>query len=68
MTEHSYDDAIANLSEALEVLNRPGEGLGVAWGLQRGQAGWYYLVRARDGIQRLRDDLLKHNRIEGASR
>lgn len=56
----SYADAIAHLTEAVNLLNRPDEGMGVAWGLRRGQAGWFRVARARNELERLRDDLLRH--------
>lgn len=55
--EHSYSEAIAHLDEALAILNRPGEGLGYSWGLKRGQDGYFRLVRARNHLRYLRDDL-----------
>jgi hypothetical protein len=64
MTERTYADAIGHLTEAIAVLNRPGEGLGVAWGLQRGQAGWFHVVKARDELEWLRDQLIWHDQQE----
>lgn len=58
--QHSYADAIAHLTEAVNLLNRPDEGMGVSWGLRRGQAGWFHVARARNELERLRDDLLRH--------
>jgi hypothetical protein len=62
MTEESYMAAIANLTEAINVLNRPNEGMGCAWGLRRGQVGWFHVCRARNELERLRDDLIRHER------
>ena len=64
----SYAPAIAHLTEVLNVLNRPGEGMGVDWGLQRGQAGWFYVVKARNELERLRDSLTHHEHISEATR
>jgi hypothetical protein len=55
----SYRDAITHLEEVVSVLNRPGEGMGVAWGLRRGQAGWFAVVNARNMLEKLRDDLVR---------
>ena len=60
--EHSYGPAIGHLSSVLEILNRPGEGLGTAWGLRPGQVGFGQLVRARDQIERLQRALIRHER------
>jgi hypothetical protein len=63
--EQSYADAIAHLDFVLAALNQPGVGLGYAWGLQRGQAGWFHVLRARNELERLRDDLIRFSRPPG---
>jgi len=65
--EHGYRDAIAHLTEVLEVLNRPDEGLGVSWGLRRGQAGWFHMLRARNELEHLRGDLIRLEPVEARS-
>lgn len=61
----TYEAAIAHLTEVVALLNRPGEGMGVAWGLRRGQIGWFHVVRCRNELERLRDELVKfHERGE----
>jgi hypothetical protein len=66
--ERSYREAIAHLDEALAILDRPGEGLGYSWGLRRGQAGYFMLVRARDHLRSLRNDFDRHERLAVARR
>lgn len=59
-SEQSYGQAIEALERAVEVINGP---LGVAWGLRRGQVGWYHAARARDELDRLAGDFRRHDRI-----
>jgi hypothetical protein len=61
MTDRSYGAAIMHLTEAIAVLNRPGEGLGVDWGLQRGQAGWFHVLKARDELEYVLAELVRYH-------
>jgi hypothetical protein len=67
-SQESYSEAIEHLNEVLEVLNRPGVGLGASWGLQRGQAAWFDVLSARNRLERIRNDLERHERIAETTR
>lgn len=56
-----YADAIAALQEAIAVIDRPGEGLGCAFGLRPGEWGHLKVVHARDQLVALRDAMERYD-------
>ena len=64
MTDRSYREAIDQLAE---ILNRLDDLIGT-YGVQRGQAGWYLTIRARDQLHRLWGDFKRLERVANGTR
>lgn len=64
MPDDNYKDAIAGLEQIRHQL----DDLIGAYGVRRGQAGWFIVVRARDELLRLAGDFERHERIQERTR